>query len=796
MNTDRQTLPTKALLAIVLGIIGIVLAIAVVGLLFAIAAIILGHKALSELRQIEGRPRGEGLAVAGLILGYASIPLASIAALFACTSLWFASHTPGARIDPAYAEAVSRQSPECVYTQVVATLGAGNQREAEALLDCACELYPTDQRLLFANAVCAHSRFSKQRSGLLFYHVARMDPASYEGQCAICITALEQKQDVPERFRELTTLVEKAPTNTFFLWVAAIQCRTLTREYGGTNYSVKGAEYYRRLLEQWETGPVLVHQTYANILSEELDRSEEALPHRLLAVKLEPKGWTYQGLGNTLKRLGRYEEASEAFAKCTELAPGDATFWCNWGSLLDAQGDYRKSEEKYRKAIELNPTDDELWGLLGRGLMAQGRFEEALNAFQTNLVLCADNTSPAVDINRIREIVKMRKRFPAKLQEFVSLSPTSIARLDAYAPFSTNLLFTTTDVRVLTTFCAASAGVRCKTNAPPSDAIEACDLVVTLTNRTKHEVRMALYDNNSRLWGHFASFTGDRQSADLYAPVEGSDMAVWVAKNIRLPPNRGIGKTLMMLERYGPAGTAFSRYSKACSDDPRFLRDWASYLSYERKEEQAIEKCRRAIELNPREEYAWRVWGDCLRSLGRTEEALQKYEQHLLVNPDDPVTQLYVYRIKESFRKQEELQLRVKALKGLSPDTISTLEVRRAGSLPPENVISNRDVIAAFCEACSEAEPTLKSLSEVSATLGCVTVTTRNGDRTDLRMGVSQKTGSGLAELVKWESDRMRFTAYGAIEGKKMAAWTKATFPPLPQDKRAPPGDRFRHRPR
>ena len=49
----------------------------------SIAAVVLGHLSLSEIKKSAGRVQGQGLAIAGLVLGYmglAGIPFAIIAA--------------------------------------------------------------------------------------------------------------------------------------------------------------------------------------------------------------------------------------------------------------------------------------------------------------------------------------------------------------------------------------------------------------------------------------------------------------------------------------------------------------------------------------------------------------------------------------------------------------------------------------------------------------------------------------------------------------------------------------------
>ena len=66
------TVPTssKALASLITGIFGLIF------FLPAIAAIILGHMSRSEIRRSGGRLQGDGLAIAGLVMGYGSFVLA------------------------------------------------------------------------------------------------------------------------------------------------------------------------------------------------------------------------------------------------------------------------------------------------------------------------------------------------------------------------------------------------------------------------------------------------------------------------------------------------------------------------------------------------------------------------------------------------------------------------------------------------------------------------------------------------------------------------------------------------
>lgn len=68
IGTDVPT-SDKALASMILG-----LCVFVAGFLAGLPAVILGHMAKTEIRKSNGRLRGDGMALTGLILGYLSLP--------------------------------------------------------------------------------------------------------------------------------------------------------------------------------------------------------------------------------------------------------------------------------------------------------------------------------------------------------------------------------------------------------------------------------------------------------------------------------------------------------------------------------------------------------------------------------------------------------------------------------------------------------------------------------------------------------------------------------------------------
>ena len=72
----------KALASLVLGIVGLFLSI-----FAAIPAVVVGHKSYSQIRKSAGKLSGEGIALAGLILGYIGIALFPIILIVAIPNL-------------------------------------------------------------------------------------------------------------------------------------------------------------------------------------------------------------------------------------------------------------------------------------------------------------------------------------------------------------------------------------------------------------------------------------------------------------------------------------------------------------------------------------------------------------------------------------------------------------------------------------------------------------------------------------------------------------------------------------
>ena len=77
MNANVRQTSTLAIVSLIAGILGWTL----VPFFGSIAAVICGHMARKEIRLAPDRLEGDGLAIAGLVLGYLSIAMAVLAVL-------------------------------------------------------------------------------------------------------------------------------------------------------------------------------------------------------------------------------------------------------------------------------------------------------------------------------------------------------------------------------------------------------------------------------------------------------------------------------------------------------------------------------------------------------------------------------------------------------------------------------------------------------------------------------------------------------------------------------------------
>jgi serine/threonine protein kinase/tetratricopeptide (TPR) repeat protein len=110
------------------------------------------------------------------------------------------------------------------------------------------------------------------------------------------------------------------------------------------------------------------------------------------AVKLQAfEAAGYVCLGTVFKGTGRYDLASAAFDKASEIDPTNDDAVVGSASVYQALGKTDKAEETYRRAIAMRPQYARNYGLLGVFFVTQGRYAEAAEMFSKVVSISPDS---------------------------------------------------------------------------------------------------------------------------------------------------------------------------------------------------------------------------------------------------------------------------------------------------------------------------------------------------------------------------------------------------------------------
>jgi len=112
----------------------------------------------------------------------------------------------------------------------------------------------------------------------------------------------------------------------------------------------------------------------------------------------------YMGLGRSLGKLGRLNEAIKVFREGKRLNPHDAEIHINLGITFGKLGRTNEAIKEFREALRINPQNASAHNSIGIGLAKLGRTNEAIIAFREALRI---NPGYAEALNNL-QIVEMR----------------------------------------------------------------------------------------------------------------------------------------------------------------------------------------------------------------------------------------------------------------------------------------------------------------------------------------------------------------------------------------------------
>ena len=106
-------------------------------------------------------------------------------------------------------------------------------------------------------------------------------------------------------------------------------------------------------------------------------QTQQAIDHRLAAIKVAPKASNYVALAEFYARLNRITLAQTTFAQAAAIAPRDASILADWAMALFEAERSDDALKKAREAHALDPNSAYAMYVLGTCLQSTARTPEA-----------------------------------------------------------------------------------------------------------------------------------------------------------------------------------------------------------------------------------------------------------------------------------------------------------------------------------------------------------------------------------------------------------------------------------
>ena len=258
----------------------------------------------------------------------------------------------------------AKDAPEI--PEAMQLLASGDQKQAEATVFAGLKRDARDPELLFLAAVLERSRFDVAGAAPIFGRTMQLSPSSPEGLASACILGVDLSRDQRSAlyyFNALLIVSRQNPRSIPIHWMAAVMTRQLTR----TDRFHLSSDVHKRILQcgirEYEKvlalmapqpGPVLVHQTMANLL-DDVQGYNAAQVHREAALKMERRPWSLQAAADTLTRLDRPAEAVALMNECIAMRPDDANDFYTLGIAFSNLGRAREALGAWDNAANLDP---------------------------------------------------------------------------------------------------------------------------------------------------------------------------------------------------------------------------------------------------------------------------------------------------------------------------------------------------------------------------------------------------------------------------------------------------------
>ena len=367
----------------------------------------------------------------------------------------------------------------------------------------------------------------------------------------------------------------------------------------------------------------------------EAGRFDEALTASRLAVKHRPNSSTaHTNVGRGLLERGQIDEAQRHLRRALEIDPRNSSARQNMAEALRRSNRHEEAVEAYRRVLRLKPGNELAYGGMGAALFELKRYPEAVAALEKALSLKPRSPragSMHLFLGRaakaqgqlgkaerhIRRAITMLPKDPAALMEMANLRRSQKRYQEAARHLRQARKVSPDDPRLLHTIAETL-----RKQGQPKDAIESYRAALDADPEfapAHAGLGIALFDSRRHAEAIEAMARALRLQADL--PVAGK-LRVFMGR---------------AHQALGQSEEAAEQHERALSIDPRNTEalDHLAMMRFGQKRyEEALRLYRRLADIHPAEAQAHANLGVTLHRLGRPNDALERFEKALSLNPD------------------------------------------------------------------------------------------------------------------------------------------------------------------
>ena len=251
--------------------------------------------------------------------------------------------------------------------------------------------------------------------GQLISVVQSINSTSPSKQQLVVLLDYYQKQQFVEA-EKLGLFLTKAFPSHPFSW------KVLGALFGQTERHTEALNANQKAVEL-SPGDAEAHSNLGNTLKE-LGRLDEAEEKYKQSIIFQPEyAKAHYNLGIALEDVGRLNEAKASYATAIKLKSNFTVAHYNFGVTLQKLGRLEEAEASYKHAIELNPGFVEAHSNLGATLQALGRSEEAETSYKQVIKLKPDYAEGRYNLGATLQALGRSEEAEGSYKHAIELKP-------------------------------------------------------------------------------------------------------------------------------------------------------------------------------------------------------------------------------------------------------------------------------------------------------------------------------------------------------------------------------------